>query len=326
MSRVVVSLRGDLDVPTLLMIDLNKGSVIGRYTYEIPDMRRAPPNKRGASGMATISDHLFVSAWDRVLVLNRHTLALKDMITHPRFSDLHGLTADSDGVLWAANTNIDEIVRIDGHTVRSAWRTWDAHGLRSPLSWIDDDYREQDKYQSPYHHFHLNDITVTPSHWLITCLGVRHQRTRMESWRKRYTGYIPRQYDGGVFVVQRNTGALERFLPSEGLHDSVRCGTHVYLTEFFGHALRTLDAEHLRIKRTRLNINASIERSGLLCRGVIMINDRLWIGYSVLKGFYNRLTPQIREFRVDGSRTGRVISMESFRTVGIYALHLMDDL
>ena len=77
--EILATLRGNFKYPPIVKIDLNKDKIIDSYNIKI-NTNSIVKNKRGTNGIQIHKNDIYVSLWDRVLVLDKNTYESKNRI------------------------------------------------------------------------------------------------------------------------------------------------------------------------------------------------------------------------------------------------------
>jgi hypothetical protein len=320
MNRVFATVRGYVNKPCILEIDLASGRVCNLIEIAGLDSTRVPDSKRGFAGLQLHDGHLFAAAWDRICVIDPANGRLVDTITDPRFSDLHGLHVDEMGCLWVASTNLDGIYRISGDRVDSMWHVWESPELGRTLSWQDRDYRQITKQESPYHAYHVNSVYLTDRWILVSYLGDRCPMSRVLNPGLARLGIQERRHrDGGIFVLDRGSMELQKNVKCEGLHDPcLGSDGSLYYTEYFGNALARFDPESGDMERIALDVPCR-RTWGYLTRGVVQEGDFFWIGHTQRRGWHaSNPLARLRQYDAEGHWTEKELCLPGY--VGIYEM------
>lgn len=319
MTRVIVSTRGYIDAPTLVEIDLESQKVVSTKEYTDIECSGVPASKVGFSGLAHYKDYLVAAAWDKVCLINPRLNTVEEIITDNYFSDLHGLCVDNDGIIWVTSTNVDGLYTIQNGKVEAFWHTWGNDELRCKQEWVDKDFRKATKEESPFHHYHLNDVFTTERYIFLSFLGKRKSLSRLHKLLVKFRIRPSRVSPGGIFVLDRYTKRLIKTIHLEGLHDShLGRDNHIYYTEYFGNALIQLDTENLSIKRIPLEIE-SYKIGGYLSRGVLQTENGFWVGHTMFRGWHQEQPfARIRNYSSSGEWHQAEIKLSNL--VGIYSI------
>jgi hypothetical protein len=314
---IFVSVRGYVDHPTLLVIDLNDKKIIEQIPFPQLDMSFVPNPKRGFAGLHLKEQYLYAATWDRVCVIDTSSMKIEDVYTDTRFSDLHGLKLDDKGDIWVTSTNLDGVFSISNGLVAPAWYSWETDKLRPQLDWVEADYRQMVKQESPYHHFHINDCTRVENYLILSYLGY-HVKHSMFKRVKQALGLEQRVYkSGGYFILDSSSKQLIKRIPTEGLHDSYLLDGKILSTEYFGNRLVELDYRNLRVNSIPLEI-APYYESGYLSRGILRCDDTYWIGHTVQNGWTKTIPAKLRNYSVSGAWLEQEIELPNY--VGAYSL------
>lgn len=319
MTRVIVSTRGYINAPTLVEIDLESQKILRTLEFTEIECGGVPDSKVGFSGLAHYKDYLIAAAWDKVCFINSQLNIVEEVVTHNYFTDLHGLYVDNDGVIWVTSTNVDGLYTIQNGKVEPVWHTWGKDELGCKREWIDKDFRKVIKEDSPFHHYHVNDVFTTERYIFLSFLGKRKSLSRLHKLLVKLHVRPFRVSPGGIFVLDRYTKKLIRTLHLEGLHDShLGLDHHIYYTEYFGNALIQLNTDTLTIKRIPLEIE-SYKTGGYLSRGVLQTENGFWVGHTMFRGWHQEQPfARIRNYSANGEWLQSEIRLPNL--VGIYAI------
>ncbi len=156
----------------VVKIDWSRKRVVARAPIAVvnPAVRDPNPrgNTRGGRGILIDGDEVLVASYHSLMVFDR-SLRPRRQVSHPLFVDLHEISWDGDGCIWATSTHIDAAVKVDrtGRTVQAWWPREDPVPARrfqlTPLALEKDaDNRTAFLGLSVYSpsHVHLNAATM----------------------------------------------------------------------------------------------------------------------------------------------------------------------
>lgn len=319
MSRFFVSVRGFVNHPCIIVVDLDKQSIVDVLEFPQVNLSHIPETKRGFSGLAMHQGLLYAATWDRICVIEPNTGDIVDTITDKRFSDLHSLHIEDDGTLWITSTNIDGIYKFTNGTVSPYWHAWQEDLLKGRLSLDNIDYRQLTKAEIPVYNYHLNSVFANEQYVMATYLGAG---LYSQSWftrlliKMKLSAKLKRF--GGIFILDRRNGKLISRIQTEGLHDLQhdRNGL-LYSTEYFRNTLTVLDINDFSIKNIKLDIPPYTE--GYLTRGVHVLENSIWAGHTTHRNSINTgSNAALRNYNFSGQWTGKEIQLEGYS--GVYTL------
>ncbi len=200
-------------------------------------------------------DKLYVGTQTEVLVYSVPDMSLVTYISLPCFNDVHHVRPSHEGNLLVANSGLDMVLEVttDGNVVRE-WNTLgeDPWARFSP----DVDYRRVKSLKPhashPNHVFYIGD----------------------ELWATRFE-----QRD----AISLSNGAKRIDIGMERVHDGHVVDGHIYFTSVNGHVI-IVNADTLEIERT-IDLNQQAPEAGVIgwCRGLLVDDDRLWVGFSKIR-------------------------------------------
>jgi hypothetical protein len=319
MDRVLVSVRGYVEVPSLVEIDLKVQAVCDVIEVGCGFPRTVPSSKRGFTGIQYGDAYLVAATWDRICLLDPRTYKVCKTISDSHFSDLHSIHIDGEGVIWVANTNLDGIYRIQNGKVEPFWFAWDPQDPELPDLDRFDDFRALSKQDIPFYGLHVNGVFSTQDKVFVSCLGPTLKARWLRKQFVRFGILRERISDGKLFVIDRQAREVIRTFRLDGLHNCVpgRNGK-LYFTEYYGNALVVLDRERLTVTRRRLHV-PPYRKWGYLTRGVLPDGDRFWVGHTVLRGRESdRPGALVRCYYENGEWTGSEIRLPGY--AGVYDL------
>jgi hypothetical protein len=318
---IFVSVRGHVENPTLLIIDLSNKKIIEEIPFPLLDMSFVPSPKRGFAGLYLKDQYLYAATWDRVCVINKNSMKIEAVYTDSRFSDLHGLKIDDKGDIWVTNTNLDGVFCISNGTIEPVWYSWERDKLRPKLEWVEEDYRQKVKQSSPYHYFHINDCVRVKNYLILSHLGYSRKQSIFRRL-KQNLGLERRFYKiGGYFILDYSSKRLIKRIRTEGLHDSYLLDGNILSTEYFGNRILQLDYNTFRVRSIPLEIAPHYE-SGYLTRGILQYNDSYWVGHTVHNGWTKRIPAKLRNYSLAGKWLEQEIELPNY--VGAYSLVACD--
>lgn len=322
-GRVLVSLRGYVEAPTLVEVDLEQREIVQEVTLDIPLLDHVPATKRGLAGAVTVGNQLYVTTWDQVSVIDLDTMQAIRSYTDKAFSDLHALHVEADGTIWVTSTNIDGVYVIhpDGR-IEPYWHAWQEAELGEVLQWQDADYRLLDKKGSIYHRLHINSVFADEKHVFISYLGKSAKLNRFQKmWSDilKSTSIKPHLKNGGLIVLDRATKQIIKHFKTGGIHDTTLGDDgYLYSTEYFGNAILRFDRKNLNKKRIPLAI-PSYHESGYLLRGILPLGDHFWAGHTVHRGWkQENSVGLLRRYDHSGQWHGEEIQLPNF--VGVFSI------
>lgn len=324
MQRVFVTVRGHMESPSLLELDLEQQKIVAVHPMPMPHLEHIPPTKIGLAGIHHHKGTLYTATWDRIFAFDLATNQVRNVITDRHFTDLHGLFVDEKDLLWVTSTNLDGVYTVaDERDVKPFWHAWKALNKTDNLALEEKDYRSLTKTESGFHRYHLNSVIATERHVFVSFLGTFADHT---PWEKRLIKLKLQQQlqrDGGIFVLDRKTAQLQKTFRTEGLHDpAIGNDGFLYYSEYFGDGLLRLDTQRLKVTRIRLEA-PSWQEWGYLTRGVLADGDFLWVGYTQHRkwskeGWDKNSVAYLRKYDKSGKWQGTQIELPGF--VGIYAI------
>lgn len=332
MTIAYATVRGLVEGPTVLVLDLERGCLLERVCFEPPCAPPTDPNKSGAAGIAWLgTGELAIATYNAVLILGAD-LGLRDVVTHPLLSDVHGVArALVEEGFWVASTNLDMVIRFRGHDVVEAWRPPGAQGDLGLGDAGHVDLRHATK-QDGYHRYHVNDVAEVDEGVLVTCLG-RPDTGRISSRLqrgvlrrragRRPTRLAPTVSHGGLWVVERD-GTSGGLVPSEGLHDlSADASGSLWSTQYFGHRLVAVDPRTGAMEPQTVEEPREVRESYLM-RGVLPLGDGTWwVGYTLRRSVGAAPRGLLRHYSDVGRWTGDEIELPG--VLGVYGLVQVPD-
>lgn len=313
--KVLVSIRGNVDSPTLLVINTKNGIIEKKLEYDEVDVSHVPKNKRGLAGISITKDKIFVTGWDFILVLDKFSLQITDVIYHKRFSDLHDCSLFNQRLL-IANTNLDGIYAYCENQINPIWHTWEDN--KSIFLDPDIEYSKMVKSDTGLHQYHLNAVCETDHQIIATFLGTNH--TKIRGIRRYFIKKYSRR--GGYFILNK-TNSDNKIIWNEGLHDLVPWKNKFISTEYFGQKLVFLSPSSQKIDKLLLK-QSPFTKDGYLLRGVLPVHDGFLIGHTVENG-WDKISPEaiIAHYTPKGEFV-KVIAMLK-GVVGIYSIKEWDN-
>ncbi len=283
-SRYYVSLRGQVNTPTLIIIDSIKKTVIKTICLDAKIPSWVPDTKRGLTGLTQHKGLLYAATWDRVYIIDTKDHHIVGEITSPLFSDLHSVRVIDEEELWVASTNLDSLLKVKNGEVVERWSAWERPEINKPLKWIEQDFRDKTKHKGPYHYWHINDFFVFRDEIYATYLG---RIPTIQTWLKKLRGigkYLSAHKIGGLFHINRETGYTERVARLHGLHDFIVRNEYTYHLEFETNRLVKHDMADGKVTRIKLP-----RQVGLFARGLYIVSDdEILVGYSVNRDYYSK--------------------------------------
>jgi hypothetical protein len=319
MPVVFASVRGYVENPRLLKIDLNNQVLCDMIEVIGLNLDHVPLSKRGFTGLQYYDGALYAATWDQICVIDPGSGKVIGNFTHHHFSDLHGLHIDQKGTIWITSTNLDSVYVIRNNVIEPYWQAWQCPDLGSPLSFVEKDYRHVIKEDSPYHRYHINGVLPTDNYVFLSFLGSPLRNTILNRTFRKLK-LLKTERRGGIFVIDRENRSLLKKIRLEGLHDSHEGkDDHIYYTEYFGNAVIRLDPNRLSVKRIPLEI-PPYSVCGYLSRGIFPEDDSFWIGHTMLRGWVAEDTPyaRIRNYDIEGQWKGKDVALPGY--VGVYAI------
>ncbi len=312
----VVSTRGSFRAPVLFVVDLDDCRVVDRWTY--PELSRStvPPSKQGFNGVTVQGGFVVAASWDAVAYIDPASGRLADVVSHPLFSDVHGVH-EVDGRLWVASTNLDGVLAVDHHSVEPVWWAWREPALGPVLELVDRDFRSLQKHSVPNHRLHVNDVCPVPGGFVVTALGPVRRRGRLERAVRDRGLARTRQSDGCAVHIDESGRLLHRWR-TDGLHDAVPIDGTVWSTEYYRG--RLLGFRPGRRRPVVIDVELPERGGSTLLRGILPARDGTWwLGTTVLRGHEDGgACGTLRHHTADGRFTGREVRLPG--TKGVYGI------
>jgi hypothetical protein len=240
----------------VLRIDLVNGGVERFFTYASPPEVCADPNPSIVFKCGSISDRaLFLCSETEVFGLDLRTKRIFDYISLPCFNDIHHVLMISEGQYLVANSGLDMVLEVlnDGTIVRD-WSVIDSD-VWNRFS-RDVDYR---KIRSTKPHFaHPNFVFLHDGDFWVTRFEQRDALCLTKKLDPIHVGFA-------------------------GPHDGLRHASAIYFTTVDGHIVE-IDAETLEMRRS-IDLNGIEKGTAPLgwCRGVLVVDEVAWVGFSRLR-------------------------------------------
>ena len=192
-----------------------------------PDFRKLP--RFGFTGLHAVGDRLFAGSWNGVYVLDRATLRLERIISHPLMSDLHGIWADDETVATVLTCRDTVVVaNHDGEIIDELRVLNDLRVTRDPMV-HDVDWRFVGKqFRGSTGLWHFNYIQRIDGEWWLTSRNANC-----------FVVVDPQRRTARLRLMNLCTPAL--------IHDGLRVGERFFFTSIDGKviiAANTPDALH----------------------------------------------------------------------------------
>lgn len=253
------------DQAVVLRVNLVNHHIEKFFTYASPPDVCVDDKPSIVFKCGSIHDNaLLLCTETEVFTLDLRTKAVSDYISLPCFNDVHHALMIRDGEYLVANTGLDMVLEVfrDG-TIGREWSAVDVD-IWSRFS-RDVDYRK---------------IRSTKPHLAHPNFVFAHEA---QLWTTRFN--------------QRDAICLTKELDPitigfAGPHDGVRHDTGIYFTTVDGHIVE-IDAQTLKARRS-IDLNEIEERTAPLgwCRGVYVVDQLAWVGFSRLR--QTRLRQNVR--------------------------------
>ena len=240
----------------ILEVDTLTGTVAKRAEYVSPPSVCAEEDPAILFKCGTLEgDKLYVCTPTEVLIYDLPTFTNSGYVSLPCFNDVHHVRPSRDGHLLVANSGLDMVLEISitGEILHS-WNTL-GHEPWSKFS-RETDYRlvasTKPHASHPNHLFYVGDDL-----WV----------TRFEQRDAICLTDPTKRIDIGV----------------ERVHDGHYYGDAIYFTSVDGQVV-IADAGTLRVTE-RIDLNEFVSDDAILgwCRGLLVEEDRLWVGFSRLR-------------------------------------------
>lgn len=308
--KLLVTVRGNVDFPTLLVVETETGQVEKRIEYPNINISHVPRNKRGLAGIALGRDVIFITGWHFILVLDRKTLEQIDVIYDNRFSDLHDCMLFNDELV-IANTNLDGVYSYSEGIIKSKWHAWEKTGGQTLDKEID--YSMKFKQETGLHRYHLNAVAESKNHIICTFLGTT--QTKIRGWRRFFTDNYKRR--GGYIILNKQNGSMKTIW-NEGLHDLHPYNSEYISTEYFGNNLSFIDPSKKKVRKLLLK-NSPYLNNNFLLRGVLPVKDGFIIGHTVRNGWtLDKPQAVIAYYDSDGQFISEIVKLDG--VVGVYSI------
>ena len=283
--KFIVTVRGHFDYPTFVVVDFDEGQVIEKKQYKELFSEDIPSNKLGFAGVKRVNNEFWMATWDRLIRFSYPDLAVKEVITHHQFSDVHGLCV-TNNKLYLANTNLDAVFEIDlkSKEVEPVWFGWSLDKktektLQNSYS-IDTNYSVLTKKESVLHQHHVNSVHEASGRLFISYLG--KSTTTLNKVRKKL-GIAKKRY-GGLVVLNDQKKRIKHFR-SEGLHDAFEINGELAFTQYFGNALFVVNPDTLKKRIITLEMSTDL-KNNFLTRGGYQIDDNtIVVGHTLRNGW-----------------------------------------
>jgi hypothetical protein len=207
---------------------------------------------------SVVGDRAFLCTQTEILVCDFPSFAIRRVISHPFFNDIHHVTPASDGRLFVAVTGLDAVAELtpEGELLRLqsvlGGSVWDRF---SP----EVDYRKIPTTKP--HHAHPNYIFLLDG----------------EPWVTRF------EQRDAVPINGRINGLRPFNLGGEPVHDGVTTGKHIYFTAVNGVLMR-FDLETGAKEEFDLNRYSGRKRALGWCRGISPCGpETAWVGFSRIR-------------------------------------------
>jgi hypothetical protein len=244
------------DEAVVLRIDLATRDIERFFAYTSPPEVRADPDPSLVFKCGSIIENrLLLCSETEVFNLDLRTKEISDYISLPCFNDVHHVAMLREGQYLIANTGLDMVLEVfaDG-TIGREW------GVLNSNVW-DRFSRDVDYRKIPSTKPHL----AHPNYVLL------HEG---EIWTTRF-----KQRD--VVCLTKQIDPIH--IGFAGPHDGLRHGDGIYFTTVDGHIVE-IDAVTLRTRRA-IDLNDIEGTTAPLgwCRGLLVVDDLAWVGFSRLR-------------------------------------------
>lgn len=239
----------------VVRVDLESGECKTVVEYEsppdaCPDVLPSHVFKCGS----VLGDVLAVCTQTEVICYRLPDFDVIRYISHPWFNDLHHVLVREDGYLLVANTGLDMVLEITPtDAVGRVWSTVTGRPIDSEPP--QRDYRKLSTTKP--HRSHPNHVFVVDQ----------------DLWATRF--------------LQRDAICLTRHatlsIPGAGPHDGLVLDNGVYFTAVDGRVVK-FDKRPLALSRiVELDSAASRKPRPGWCRGLALVRDRIWVGFSRIR-------------------------------------------
>jgi hypothetical protein len=240
----------------VLRIDLGTRAVERFFAYKSPPEVSADPNPSIVFKCGSVSENALVLCSEtEVFKLDLRTKRIFDYVSLPCFNDIHHAIVIHGGTYLVANTGLDMVLEVtkEGDVIRE----WSVVEIDAWSRFSRDvDYRK---------------IPSTKPHLSHPNFVFLHEG---EIWTTRF-----KQRDAMCLTKQLDS----LLIGIEGPHDGIRHGTGIYFTTVDGHVVE-IDGATLKMRRS-IDLNKIEESTAPLgwCRGVFVVGEVAWVGFSRLR-------------------------------------------
>ncbi len=317
--NVFITLRGFLDKPTIVKINLATFSIISMYKFDLPFPTVVAPDKKGFSGIINLNGIIYCTTWHQIVLIKEKSMEIIKVINSIHFSDLHGINIWNDNI-YVASTTQDTILEVNqsNNKVKIIYSSWvNDKKLQRKYSSISS-FIDKNRHELPFSKLHINGIGFNEKYAYISTLGIDvkykisaknvilklketfgfyYNKENIETLFKRF---------GSIIILDCNDNFKKIYsIKEEGFHDPFIDGIDFIFPQYFTNTLLKLDTEKSEYKIISLDIPKEYRRK-LLCRGGITFDDNYIIGHSVHRKFKNEFDHGfVREYSKSGKFTGR---------------------
>jgi hypothetical protein len=261
------------DKGLILRVDTNSHEISVSFEYDSPaDVVSGQEAAISLQASTIEGDRLYTCTETEVMVYGLPDFALIHYVSLPCFNDVHHVRPSPSGNIVVANAGLEMVLEMTpgGEVLRA----WNALG-EDPWARVDSnvDYR---KISTKPHRAHPNYVFYIGS----------------ELWATRF-------HQGDAISLESPGRSIR--ISDERIHDGLVHDGRIYFTTVDGKIV-IVDAERLKIVET-IDLSTFTEDRVLLgwCRGVLVDENRLWVGFSRIRPtqFRENVSWVARRFRRD---------------------------
>ena len=316
MNKVLIAVRGYFKKPIIYEVSLEEKKIVNQIEIDVDLPESIPPEKKGITEIQYYKNYLVAATWDRIIFLNPVNYHVEKIITDIRFSDLHAIHADNEGLIWLANTNIDSIFIIDNLKVEPFWSP--NKNTFQQINAEKEGFNKKTKFEIPFYKYHINGVYSNGNYLYVTYLGQSRKYNRLQS-KLIKLGILEKRYkSGGYFIVDKQTRKIYKQNKTEGLHNTIFDGKNIFFVQYFGNAIIKLNLNNLSQNQIKLICPESIKMN-YLSRGLYLWKNNFWVGHTPKRGWELEIPHSLlRCYDNTGQWTGEQIIIPD--TVGIYSI------
>ena len=276
MSKVFVTVRGYLNNPTIIIVDLLRKKEIERIEVDVDFPFNIENHKKGFSGICIEDNIVYCATWDRIVCLEESTLNKINEYTSPYFSDLHGIYKHKN-ILFVTSTNLSSLLALNLHTGKvSVVFSYTGFSIDKKT---ENDFRKLRKHDIPYYQEHLNSVHVNnKSIWIST---LRLNRKLRLSEKLRLIRY---EKPGSITKINIDTFEVENIVYNEGFHDPKFYDECLFYTQYFSNSLLKINVNTLHKNVISLGLEQQVNKR-VTTRGMIKHHDVYYVGHNVKREY-----------------------------------------